>query len=371
MDSRSTSSTAPPAPPDAPSAAEPEAIAPAQLEARLRAKEQLVSALTARLEQVAEQLDRVNRTGGDRGVRVSGGGMPKELVEQQKSVLEELRGAVERWEDMQAEATLGRIEMQIGELRDLITQNMSGGGFAGSGGHGEGAGKTGFAALPDRGRSAPARSGGDSGSAPAGWEKMKAELLGLSGDESSSGADRAGPSAAEAGDSGEQGDEAPRHARADHASLLEGDVEPLDPPPAVDLETADVETLRAALLARDDYIANVAKRLRVAQSRFPLPNDWAELAAAPADLVQRLTLLVDTLEENLRLAEVEFSVERARLGRAESKLRLQQEQVEKALRRAGIKEDGQQQQPAQGDDDPKSSRWRRMLGIRKTDEGGE
>lgn len=367
MDSRSKSSTASTATPDAPSAAEPEAVAPAALEARLRAKEQLVSALTARLEQVAEQLDRVNRTGGDRTVR-TGGGMPKELVEQQKAVLEELRGAVERWEDMQAEATLGRIEMQIGELRDLVAQNLAaGGGFVRSGeapgAHGEGAARTGFAALPDRGRQSPSRASDDPGSAPTGWEKMKADLLGLSGEE-------AAPEVPRGAAMPSDFDEAsPRAAGGERAAPSDDDVEPLDPPPAVDPETADVETLRAALVARDEYIAHLAKRLRVAQSRFPLPNDWTELAQAPDSLVQRLNFLVGTLQENLRLAEVEFSVERARLGRAESKLRLQQEQVDKAARRVGLREENQSQ--AAGDEDGKGSRWRRMLGIRKTDEGGE
>src|SRR4029077_79348 len=87
---------------------------------QLHEKEQLVAALTERLEQAAEQLDRVRRTGADKGGRrpQGGGGLPAELVEEHKTTLEDLKRVIARWEDIQAEAALGRIETQIVELRD-------------------------------------------------------------------------------------------------------------------------------------------------------------------------------------------------------------------------------------------------------------
>ena len=95
---------------------------------RLREKEHLVAALTERLEQAAEQLDRLRRTGVDKGRRPLGGGFPAEVVEEHKTTLEDLKRVITRWEDMQAEVTLGRIETQIAELRDL----MVGSGHAGT-----------------------------------------------------------------------------------------------------------------------------------------------------------------------------------------------------------------------------------------------
>ncbi|MBW3541415.1 MAG: hypothetical protein KY476_14200, partial [Planctomycetes bacterium] len=92
-----------------------------KLQSALAEKEKLVAALTARLEQAAEQLDRIRRSGGDRGSRVVSGGIPAELVEQQKGLVEELQAAVAAWQDMQAAACLGRIERGVDEVRDLLT----------------------------------------------------------------------------------------------------------------------------------------------------------------------------------------------------------------------------------------------------------
>src|SRR6185369_14757427 len=91
----------------------------ASLQRQLQEKEQLVAALTERLEQAAEQLDRVRRTGADRGARRGGGGgaLPLELIEDHRTAIDELKQAVTRWEEMQAGLTLGRLETQIAELR--------------------------------------------------------------------------------------------------------------------------------------------------------------------------------------------------------------------------------------------------------------
>ena len=76
------------------------------LEAQLQEKEQLVAALTERLEQAAEQLDRLHRTGADRAMRTGGGGFPAEMVEQQKQLVDDLQRSVQQWEDMQPGAML-------------------------------------------------------------------------------------------------------------------------------------------------------------------------------------------------------------------------------------------------------------------------
>ena len=87
---------------------------------QLREKEHLVAALTERLEQAAEQLDRLRRTGVDKGRRPLGGGFPAEVIDDHKHTLEDLKRVITNWEDIQAGATLGRIETQIMELRELI-----------------------------------------------------------------------------------------------------------------------------------------------------------------------------------------------------------------------------------------------------------
>src|SRR5262249_9373824 len=100
------------------------------LESQLREKEQLVTALTERLEQAADQLDRIRRNGGDRVLRGGGGGLPPELIEEQRALTTALQHAVEQWEAAQPGAALGRIEVQIRELRDLVTNGMPEGGYS-------------------------------------------------------------------------------------------------------------------------------------------------------------------------------------------------------------------------------------------------
>jgi len=148
---------------------------------QLREKERLVTALTERLEQAAEQLDRLRRTGVDKGRRpnVGGGGLPPELVEEHKTTLEDLKRVIARWEDIQAEGSLGRIETQISELRDLLVSSGT------SLGHGTSHLPASSAARERPAEAAPAKPAEAGAPRPAGkaggnawWEAQKAALMG-------------------------------------------------------------------------------------------------------------------------------------------------------------------------------------------------
>lgn len=320
-----------------------------KLETQLREKEQLVSALTDRLEQAAEQLDRIRRTGGDRGQLVAGGGLPPELIEQQQELAEELKRAVEQWENMQAGLVLGRIEVQVTELRDLITS----GGFS----------------VPDSGHSAVPRhepankrkadvpSKPSGGMSASGWEALKAGLLAAESDEDTlSPVDRI------------PGADAPESSLPAVAEAVEPseEIAEVDPPAPVDFTTADTETLQKAVEERDEYITYLLKRLRSGQGSATPAIDWEAISNAPDELQSRLKELEGQLEEKLRIAEVELSLERARLGREEAKLRHLNEQVQKNLKRLGSTPGdggGARSDSFAGDDDRKERRWLRMLGL--------
>src|SRR5580700_11344524 len=92
------------------------------LEAQLAEREQLVAALTERLEQAAEQLDRLHRTGADRGVRAGIAGVPPELIAQQQKLVADLQRAVEQWEAMQPGAFFGKLESQLGQIQEMVQQ---------------------------------------------------------------------------------------------------------------------------------------------------------------------------------------------------------------------------------------------------------
>lgn len=310
----------------------------AALESKLSEKEQLVSVLTERLERAAEQLDRIRRNGSDR--KVVGGGIPPELLVSQKQVLEDISLAVERFEAANAAETLGRIETQLGEIRDLVVM-----------GGGSGVGAAVRREQPVVAESSPAAD------AQSAWDAMKQRML--SGDS-------AELPPAESTDSDEpiESDEETPVAPVETPIVVEPivEVEPLDPPPAIELESADRDMLVAAVQARDEYVAHLLGRLRAKEARGVAPVDWAALAdAAPEDLQARLEALETKLQETLRRAEVEQSLERARLGRIESELEAKGHRIEKELQRLGVDDASVERDKA--DSSEKGPRWMRMLGL--------
>ena len=308
-----------------------------ELELLLREKEELVEALTERLEQTAEQLDRLQRVNGDRG-RWMSGGVPAELVEQQKELCGDLERAVRQWEEMNCGSALGRIEMQLEELRDLVARRPSGRRDE----------PVRHQAAFERAaeRAAVERADEPAPSGQSAWEAMKAGIL--AGD-SHAGTPQVAPT---------PGAGTPAHDPGPDPF----DGTPLEPPAEVDFDTADRAALREAVAVRDAFITEVLRRLRSAEVRTRPTDDWRRLEATPDEFKAKLESLERRLEQTLRLSEVELSLERARLGREAVRLRQLEENAQKAMNRLGLAAD----EPA--DDDPGVSangRWMRMLGLKR------
>lgn len=325
------------------------------LESQLQEKEQLVAALTERLEQAAEQLDRLHRSGADRAMRV-GGGFPPELVEQQKTLVEDLQRSVQQWEDMQPGAMLGRIEMQIAEIRDML-----------AGGASVDPGTYGGAASNDRSSSGgsdiarymqEAMGGGSGASGLSGYEAMKAGLM--------ANEPGAPPPVSEATQESEFQPE--QMAQAFVPSGPEYEETPLaEPPASIDVANASIEDMRHAVEERDSYILYILQRLRNAESRHHVPNNWAVLESMPAELRVRLEVLEKQLQQTLRTAEVELSLQRAKLGREEMRIRHLDEQIQKELKRTGLNPQDLQNTESTDRAKNQSNRWMRMLGRGKGD----
>ena len=150
-----------------------------EVQQQLDEKDQLIRALTDRLEEAAEQLDRVSRSGGKPGPsggRSSGGsGVSAELLAGQQTIIEQLEKSAELWEDVQPRDVFMRMEEQLDGLRRILeTSSVS----------------RPAAAVAPRDAAAPQaapapREAATPADAPAtkvdplsGWEKMKAELMG-------------------------------------------------------------------------------------------------------------------------------------------------------------------------------------------------
>jgi len=133
-----------------------------------------------------------------------------------------------------------------------------------------------------------------------------------------------------------------------------------DAPEPVDAQNATREELAQACETRDTYVVYLLQRLRRIESLGHVPNSWAGLENLPDQLHARLESLEKRLEETLRLAEVELSLQRAKMAREEVRIRVIDEQLQKDLKKArlesGSSSDGE------GAKDEAGSRWKRMLG---------
>ena len=329
------------------------------LQARLEDRERLVEELTSRLEMAAEQLDRLKRSGADRGGRIinGGGGLPAELVEQQQSLTEDLQNAVRNWEEMQPTVLLSRLEMQMGELRDLMVDG-NGGTLAGG------------ANIPPLAKGGP---GGNTQSAVPATEPPPPSLEDTISLAPSDG--ESGMSIYEqfkAGLSGEATAEPRSPAEAPAAVVEENPTPPpqpvepeipeVDPPEAIDLESAEPDELRVAIDERDGYITYLLQRMRTREVALWPSGEWKDLEGVPEELSERLTQYEKQLEEMLRLAEVETSLERARLGREAAKLEQERQQIQSVISHLELQkesEDGDEDESAESNGKP--SRLKRFL----------
>jgi hypothetical protein len=330
------------------------------LEAQLQEKQELVTALTERLEQAAEQLDRVHRTGADRGVR-SGAGFPPELIDEHKSLVDDLQHAVQQWGDMQAEATLGRLEIQLTEMRDLMVGNLAPGSFAGQPSRNV-QNSTQEDDAQESAEELHTKLSSSDDDKPSDYESLKASLLQedqTSEDELASEDERASEDDVEAKTENDDRDESE-------------EALPVDPPPPIDIGTAAVEALQQAVESRDAYISYLIQKLRRVESTSSrVPDDWEALESVPEELRCRLEEIGERLEETLRLAEVEHSLERARLGREQARLQEMDQQLQKEFKRVGLKTEADQQEAGENEGDSNksgiSSRWERLFGKRWED----
>lgn len=317
-----------------------------ELEDALHERDMVVQMLTQRLEQAADQLDRLQRTGTDRrGGSFSA--IPTELVEGQQTLLEQMNRMLGEWEEIQAGPMLSRIESQISELKDLVS-----------------AGPT--LSRTDNSRSKEiARVKADSTSSSVNkpplrrvedliaakssdWEVIKAAMLANEDLNTPPKTEKPEPSQSVTNAteiSSTQGSQDSESIFS--ASALNDLPAPLtEPPPYVDVDQAAIEELREAVQLRDDYISMLTRRV-VAQDESTRLPDWEMLNHVPSELRYELEKLRQQLQQKLRIAEIDLSLQRARLAREDSKLQTKADHVARQMRQMGLAaEDASQAQAA-------------------------
>lgn len=271
-----------------------------ELESRLADREKLVGILTERLEQAADELDRVKRSGGVIGRDGSSADVAG-LLEEHRDVATKLDSFMAAWEERYEGPSLRRIEAGMEELRERLEQ---------------------MGTLPHSAASA-------GGSAPASL------LDTLKRSETDDCADDVHNDECERSDVGEISDSRVTNTYyGDPVRLvLISDEEIPDDldvtlPVPVDEEDAP-ETLRQAVTDRDQYIGWLCSRVRDIASHLEFWLVGLRTESDDDSLQHRIDGIEQLIHDQLRVAEVELSIERAKLSRQQAKLKQETEELDR------------------------------------------
>jgi len=299
-----------------------------QLETRLADREQLVSILTDRLEQAADELDRIKRSGGVLSGSGADGGDAASLLAGHSEVAEKLDRFVDAWEERYEGPALRRMEAGIEELRERLEQAALYGNFP----------------TTD---SAASRFSLNYDDSPRPDESDRASV------------DSQDPSESDVSE-----DEAPSRKPLEapvRLVLISSDDVPDDLdvpiPEPIDPEDAATPELQKGITDRDAYIRWLCHQMRDITGRL---EGWLGEVQAESDdatLHARVDEIEKVIHDQLRIAEIDVSIERAKLSRDQATLNEQTEQL--ALDREKL---AKALNPNDSEDDtPMLRRWKKFI----------
>ncbi len=311
----------------------------AELERRLAERNQLVEILTERLEQAADQIDRLQRSGGALKSDAPAG-LPPEFVNEHRDLAERLETFHGAWEERYEGPPLRRIEASLTELVERFDELRSGGLSPGSA----------------------------SDAAPS--NPPVTSLLEQFQDEADSDQNSDGQELETTDEP--SGGQAPAHAvRASAPTgapnrieivLLSADDENLPEnvpiPAAIDVDQATHGDLHDAVLQRDQYLSWLCQKVRSLSSRLEawLRHFESEQQGTPSG--EQFQELRQLIHSKVQVLEVELSIERAKLFREES--RLEQEQ-ERLTRERDLLDKERGSSAASENDTALMKRWKRFI----------
>ena len=329
------------------------------LREQLDGKDELISALVVELEQVVEQLDRLQRSGSERPrgsgnfTTQSGSKLSPEVAEEQQQIFGDLQRFVQQWDELQPASVLGRIESELAAMRSLMTHgthSLAPLDAAARERLDATSGLDGVLArlaieTPDRVRT-------ESPTAGSNWESMKRQML---GEDDTAVIEKHETAVA-------CWDDRPLETAStcDEELSLERFTGLL----AVNLDAATREELQAACADRDAAIVQLTRLLR-SHNNVALPADWNDIAGIPDKVKCRADQLASRLEKQVQLAEVELSLDRARLSRERSQVQAERATIERQLKRLGLSSLDELENIAVESGSASDRRWMRFLGVNR------
>ena len=299
-----------------------------QLETRLADREQLVSILTDRLEQAADELDRIKRSGGVLSGSSTDGGDAASLLAGHNEVAEKLDRFVNAWEERYEGPVLRQMEAGIEELRERLEQATLHASFPGS----------------DSAISRSALSDENSTRSDEFYESPADSQNQSPVDESEDKLTTGKPL------------DAPVRLVLISNDAVPDDLDVPIPEPIDEANTAPAE-LHKGIKDRDEYIRWLCHQMRDITGRL---EGWLGKVQSETDdetLHARVDEIEKVIHDQLRIAEIDVSIERAKLSREQATLNAQTAQLareqEKFARAIN---------PSDSDDDtPMLRRWKKFI----------
>ncbi len=270
-----------------------------QLETRLADREQLVSILTERLEQAADELDRIKRSGGVLSGSGANAGDTASLIAGHQEVAEKLDRFVDAWEERYEGPALRRLEAGIEELRERLEQATS---------HGHSSPDSSAVSRLFLNDEASRRSGIINQSTIESSDHAETEAL------------EKEPAAAR------KTLDAPFRLVLISSDDVPDDLDVPLPQP-IDEGNAEPSELRKAVTTRDAYIRWLCHQIRNVTGRLEGWLGEVQAGADDATLHKRIDEIEKVIHDQLRIAEIDVSIERARLSRDQARLNEQAEQL--------------------------------------------
>ena len=308
-----------------------------QIQNELGQKDELIAALVQELEKAVDQLDRFERSGAER----SHSDLPNPLHQSNRHSFESpaaandnVRQMADEWADARPTDSLSRIEAELAAVHEMLrTLRLDAPRAAES--------SILSSCFQSLRQEEPAHECDDVvnktlDESSVSWDAIKTDLLKL---------DSASWTSSD---------------QQDESELLKLMAE--TPTPAeVNFQSASLDELKTAVVERDSYIIQLNRLFRT-RNTLSLPTDWAELGKVSSEMQIRVESLIEHLDVQVRLGEVEMSLERARLARERSQIQSDREEIEKHMKRLGLSSLADLDNISAASGTANDRRWMRFLG---------
>jgi hypothetical protein len=290
-----------------------------KLEELVQEKDQLLRILSDRLEQAVEQLDRFRREGVQATFDEVKPARPG-LADDEPDLRDDLRQMLDDWQSLQQRGWFEQLEQRLDSIHQSVTRGGS---------------NTDSAPLSNAPSvEIPAKGAANTKDDSSSYTSSVADILQrFGGNEASKETVTANESKAIAirNTAVVPAFGAPPSNRDSISDRMI--VSFPESPDEIDVETADLATLKAAVNARNAYISQLEEYLQTMEATAQQPVEIPSLADLTDSQSQVLDSWSESMRKEFRQTQIQISLERAKLSRETMKLQHQQQLVESELKR--------------------------------------